>query len=84
MLVSDCCGHPVVGNSDDYGICLECGEFCEYVDDEEESEDYTEIWQENDLKRFKANEHLKHEAIADNCAEDEWHIRRNNVSDDHR
>jgi len=34
MLVSNCCGRPVVGNSDDYGLCPECKDHCEYIDDE--------------------------------------------------
>jgi hypothetical protein len=39
-LVSDCCGASPRGNGDndlsDYGICSECGEYCEYIDEDEE------------------------------------------------
>lgn len=39
MKVSDCCGVPAYSNGDsdteDIGICPECKEHCEYVDDEE-------------------------------------------------
>ncbi len=31
---SDCCGADPVGESDDMGICPQCYEHCEYVDDE--------------------------------------------------
>lgn len=33
MKISDCCGVPPIGNSDDYGICPECKEHCDYVND---------------------------------------------------
>ena len=39
MLVTDCCGVPAKGNSDDYGLCPCCKDHCEYVDDEEQEED---------------------------------------------
>jgi hypothetical protein len=36
--VSDCCGAEAYSNGDsdteDYGICPQCGEHCEYIDDE--------------------------------------------------
>ena len=39
-LVSDCCGASSRGNGDndsvDYGICSECGEYCEYIDMDED------------------------------------------------
>ncbi len=42
MKVSDCCGAPPKGNGDndmmDYGICSECGEHCEYINEEQEQE----------------------------------------------
>lgn len=42
MKVTDCCGYPALSNGDsdteDIGICPECGEHCEYVNNEE---DYT-------------------------------------------
>jgi hypothetical protein len=40
-LVSDCCGYPEIGNSSDYGICPECKEHCEYVDEEEDTDEDT-------------------------------------------
>lgn len=47
MKVSDCCGVPAYSNGDsdteDIGICPECKEHCEYIDDgedEEHKEDY--------------------------------------------
>jgi hypothetical protein len=43
MKVSDCCGASPRGNGDndteDYGICPDCGEHCEYVDDGEDEKD---------------------------------------------
>ncbi len=37
--VSDCCGAEARGNGDsdssDIGICPDCGEYCEYIIDEE-------------------------------------------------
>jgi len=35
-LCSDCCGAATEDNSEDYGICLKCGEHCEFYDDDEE------------------------------------------------
>jgi hypothetical protein len=39
-LVSDCCGASPRGNGDndtvDIGICPDCGEYCEYIEEEEE------------------------------------------------
>ena len=39
-LVSNCCGASPRGNGDndsvDYGICSECGEYCEYIDMDED------------------------------------------------
>ena len=39
-LVSDCCGASPRSNGDndsvDYGICSECGEYCEYIDMDED------------------------------------------------
>ncbi len=34
MKVSNCCGHPPVGNSEEMGICPDCKEHCEYIDDD--------------------------------------------------
>ena len=31
-MISNCCGAPSYGG-DDYGICSDCGEHCEYVDE---------------------------------------------------
>lgn len=40
MLVSNCCGSRPKSNGDtdtsEYGICPDCGEHCEYVDEEDE------------------------------------------------
>lgn len=40
MKISDCCGVPAYSNGDgdteDIGICPECKEHCEYIDDEDE------------------------------------------------
>lgn len=37
--VSDCCGAEAAGNGDsdseDIGICPDCGEHCEYIDSDE-------------------------------------------------
>jgi hypothetical protein len=33
MLVSNCCGAPSYGG-EDYGICPECHDHCEFVDEE--------------------------------------------------
>jgi len=33
--VSDCCGAAAVLTSEDVGICPECYEHCEYIDDED-------------------------------------------------
>lgn len=35
MLVSTCCGYPANGN-EDYGICGDCKDHCDFEDDEEE------------------------------------------------
>ena len=43
MLISNCCGEPII--DDDYDICPACGEHCEIVDEEQP---------ENDLFDFKA------------------------------
>lgn len=44
MTVSNCCGAPPTSNGDsdteDIGICPECGEYCEY---EEEEDDVIEL-----------------------------------------
>ena len=37
--VTDCCGVPPKGNSDDYGLCPCCKEHCEYVEEDEEEND---------------------------------------------
>lgn len=43
MKVSNCCGSPPKSNGDanteDYGICASCGDYCEYVEEEELEED---------------------------------------------
>ena len=31
-MISNCCGAPSYGG-EDYGICSDCGEHCEYVDE---------------------------------------------------
>lgn len=36
MLVSDCCGAPAKGLSEEHGICVECKEHCEYHEETEE------------------------------------------------
>jgi hypothetical protein len=33
-MISDCCGAAPVGVSDDIGICPECKEHCDYVEDD--------------------------------------------------
>lgn len=38
MKISDCCGAAVDGN-EDYGICPDCKEHCEFIDDEDDLED---------------------------------------------
>ena len=42
MKVSDCCGAYPVSNGDndtiDIGICPDCGDHCEYVEEDEDSE----------------------------------------------
>jgi len=35
MLLSDCCTAPPAGGMEEYGICGECKEHCEFYDDEE-------------------------------------------------
>ena len=41
MTISDCCGAPCDGieGAEETGICLACGEHCEFVDDEEEEKE---------------------------------------------
>jgi len=43
MIVSNCCGASNRSNGDndfsEFGICPECGEHCEFEDDEEGSDD---------------------------------------------
>ena len=34
MLISDCCGSPGMGG-EDYGICSECFEHCEYIEEDD-------------------------------------------------
>ncbi len=38
MLISDCCGAPCDGieGAEEMGICLDCGEHCEFIELEEE------------------------------------------------
>lgn len=52
MKISNCCGAPATSNGDcdleDFGICSDCGEHCEYVDDE----------QDDDFTDFDTNKHL--------------------------
>ncbi len=38
MLVSECCGAPVRGNSDDMGLCTNCRDHCEYINDEDDDD----------------------------------------------
>lgn len=53
--VTDCCGVPAYSNGDsdteDIGICPQCGEHCEYIDDEEGEEE------EENLSQELLNEH---------------------------
>jgi len=35
MLLSDCCGALPAGGMEEYGICGDCKEHCEFYDDEE-------------------------------------------------
>ena len=37
-MVSDCCNEPEVGASADVGICPQCKEHCEYINEDEEDE----------------------------------------------
>jgi hypothetical protein len=39
MLISDCCGASANGN-EDYGICPDCKEHCEFYDDDNEETDF--------------------------------------------
>jgi len=39
MLLSDCCTAPPAGGMEEYGICGDCKEHCEFYDDEELEED---------------------------------------------
>ena len=40
MKVSDCCGAEPLSDGDssteDYGICPDCGEHCEYIEEDDE------------------------------------------------
>ena len=38
MLISDCCGAPCDGieGAEEAGICLDCGEACEWINTEED------------------------------------------------
>ena len=40
MLISSCCGANNTGNGDsdfaEYGICPECGEHCEFIEEDDE------------------------------------------------
>ncbi len=53
MIQSNCCGAPPVSNGDndslDYGICPDCGEHCEFIDDED--------FDIEDVKDFDINQH---------------------------
>lgn len=37
MLISDCCGASADGN-EDYGICPDCKEHCEFIEEESDKE----------------------------------------------
>jgi hypothetical protein len=39
MLISDCCGSSA-GGTEDYGICPDCKEHCEFHEDEDEEDDF--------------------------------------------
>jgi len=43
MLISNCCGASNRNNGDvdfsEFGICPECGEHCEFIDDDEGADD---------------------------------------------
>lgn len=64
MLVSDCCGSPAFSNGDsdtgDIGICPDCGEHCEYIDDEELSEEEKRDMS-NPQERIKRGYHLAYD-----------------------
>ena len=38
--VSECCGAPAVEQSEDLGLCPECKEHCEYVEDNDPQDAY--------------------------------------------
>lgn len=46
MKISDCCGAPPTSNGDtdlsEFGICSDCGEHCEYIDDEDDEDEQIE------------------------------------------
>ncbi len=52
-LYSSCCSAPTVKNSEDYGICVKCGEPTEFYDDDipEEYSDGTDDWIERVTKQ---------------------------------
>lgn len=37
--ISDCCGVEMNGHDIDYGICPDCHDHCEAIDEEEENEE---------------------------------------------
>jgi hypothetical protein len=41
MIISDCCGAPANGN-EDYGICPDCKEHCEWEEDDIDEEENSE------------------------------------------
>ena len=53
-LISDCCGASPRGNGDndlsDIGICSDCGEHCEYIEEDEEED--SEYKREFDRPKF--------------------------------
>ena len=63
MKVSDCCGAPPRSNGDcdtsDYGICPDCGEHCEYVE-EEETENNATMNEYYDVKQGGYDSHGKY------------------------
>lgn len=42
MKISNCCGAYAIGNAEDFGICPECLEPCEFIDEENEDENSDE------------------------------------------
>ena len=39
MKISECCGAPIPLDGEDYGICPDCKEHCEYIEEEDDPRD---------------------------------------------